>query len=229
MKKTIVISLGGSLIVPEKQDPEFLDRFKHMLRKFYKTHKFVIVCGGGTIARRYIETLKVEHKSKYELSQAGIRATRMNAEFIMQLFGKKEANNKLPLDMDDVKDNLRKNHVVICGALRFTERATSDTTAAKLANYLKTQFVNITNVKGLFTSDPSKNKNAKFIPKISWEEFEKKALAIKHTPGQHFVLDQEASILINKHKIPTYIIGKDLKNLEKVLKSKRFIGTLIKG
>ncbi|MEK6844134.1 MAG: UMP kinase [Nanoarchaeota archaeon] len=228
MKKTIVMSLGGSLIVPEKQDPEFLDKFKHILRKFYKTHRFAIVCGGGTIARRYIETLKVEHKSKYELSQAGIRATRMNAEFMMQLFGK-EANEKLPLDMETVKNNLNKNNVVICGALRFTERATSDTTAAKLANYLKTPFINITNVKGLYTADPRKNKNAKFIPKISWKEFEKKALTIKHTPGQHFVLDQEASILINKHKIPTYIMGKDLKNLENVLKNKKFEGTLIEN
>ena len=152
----------------------------------------------------------------------------MNAEFMMQLFGK-EANDKLPLDMETVKNDLNKNNVAICGALRFAEKATSDTTAAKLANYLKTSFINMTNVKGLFTSDPNKNKDAKFIPRISWKEFEKKALAIKHAPGQHFVLDQEASILINKHKIPTYIIGKDLKNLEKILKNKKFEGTLIEN
>ena len=229
MKKVIVISLGGSLIVPEKQDPKFLDKFKHMLRKFYKTYKFVIVCGGGTIARRYIETLKIEHKSKYELSQAGIRATRMNAEFMMQLFGKQEANNKLPLDMKDVKNELSKNNVVICGALRFAERATSDTTAAKLAHFLKTQFINVTNVKGLYTADPKKDKNAKFIPKITWKDFEKKALAIKHTPGQHFVLDQESSILIKKYKTITYIIGKNLPSLKKILRNKKFEGTLING
>lgn len=228
-KRIIVISLGGSLIIPEKMDPEFLDKFKHILRKFYKTHKFVIVCGGGTVARKYITALKKEHKSNFELSQAGIRATRMNAQFMMQFFGKEDANDIIPRNMEDVKDNLHKNNVVICGALRFTKNSTSDTTAAKLAHFLKAPFINLTNVNGLYTSNPQTNKNAKLIKKISWKKFAKKALKIKHSPGQHFVLDQQASILIKKHKIPTYIIGKNLKNLEKTIKGKKFEGTLIEG
>ena len=69
----IVISLGGSLIVPDKIDYEFLDEFKDTIRKHYKTHKFIVVAGGGSIARKYIEALKKEKKSKNELSQAGIR------------------------------------------------------------------------------------------------------------------------------------------------------------
>ena len=113
MKKTMVISLGGSLIVPEKDNSNFLDRFKHILSKHYKTHKFVIVCGGGTIARKYITALKKEHQSKKQLSVAGILATRTNAQFMMQFFGK-EVNNELPKDMKDVKDYLSKNDVVLC-------------------------------------------------------------------------------------------------------------------
>ncbi len=226
--KKIVISLGGSLIIPDKINYEFLDKFKNTLRKHYKTHKFIIVAGGGSIARKYIEALKKENKSKNELSQAGIRATRMNALFLMQFFGK-EANDTLPMDMHEVKNNLNKNSIVICGALRFAENSTSDTTAAKLANFLKTNFINITNVKGLYTKDPNKFKDAKFIPKISWKEFRKMALKSKYSPGQHFVLDQNAAILINKHKIPTFIIGKNLNALEKILKDEKFEGTVIRN
>lgn len=229
MKKLIVISLGGSLIIPEKMDPDFLDKFKKTLSRFYKTYKFIIVCGGGTIARDYISALKKEHESNLELSKAGIRATRMNALFMMQFFGKKEANDSLPLNMKDIKDSLAKNKVVICGALRFAKKATSDTTAAKLANYLKTEFINMTNVKGLYKTNPKTNPKAKFISKISWKNFESMALKLKHHPGQHFVLDQQAAVLIRKHKIPTYIIGKNLSNLDKILKNKKFIGTLING
>ncbi len=226
--KKIVISLGGSLIVPDKIDFKFLDKFKKTLRKHYSTYKFIVVCGGGSIARKYIEALKKEGKSERELSQAGIRVTRMNSLFLIQFFGK-EANDSLPLDMHEIKSNLIKNSVVFCGALRFSEKSTSDTTAAKLANYLKTEFVNITNVKGLYTSDPKKDKNAKFIKNISWKDFEKMALKSKYSPGQHFVLDQQAAILIKKHKTPTYIIDKNLKNLERILKNKKFDGTLISG
>jgi uridylate kinase len=224
--KTIVLSLGGSLIVPEKMNIPFLEKFKKALRKHYKTHKFVIVCGGGTIARKYITALKKEGRTKNELSIAGIRATRMNALFMMQFFGK-EANDALPTDMIEVKDNIPKNSVVICGALRFVPESTSDSTAARLANYLNADFINLTNVKGLFTSNPLENRKAKFIPKISWKEFEKMANKIKHVPGQHFVLDQSAAKIIKKHKIKTHIIGQDLNALSNIIKGRKFSGTLI--
>ena len=225
MKKVVVISLGGSLIVPEKINFSFLENFKKTLRGFYKTHKFVIVCGGGTIARKYISALEKEGKPKKELAEAGIRATRMNALFMMQFFGK-EANDFLPKSMHEVKNNIAKNNVVICGALRYDPNSTSDGTAAQISNYLKTDFINMTNVSGLYSENPKTNKKAKFIPKISWKNFESMALKIKHKPGQHFVLDQNAATIIKKHKIKTFIIGSN-KELNNLLKNKRFIGTTI--
>lgn len=226
MKKVVVISLGGSIIIPDKINFSFLEDFKKTLRKHYKTHKFVIVCGGGSIARKYISALEKEGKSKRELSEAGIRATRMNALFVMQFFGK-EANDKLPLNMEEVKNNIRLNDVVICGALRYEPHSTSDGTAAKLANFLNTDFINMTNVKGLFDKNPKIYRSAKFIPKISWKNFQAIASKIKFKNGQNFVLDQNASILIKKHKIKTYILGPDLENFEKLLKQKKFVGTTI--
>lgn len=224
-KQIIVISLGGSLIVPEKINFEFLNQFKKILRKHYSKYKFVVVCGGGVIARKYITALKKEGKSSKELNKAGIRATRMNAQFMMQFFGK-EANDTLPISMIEVKDNLEKNNLVICGALRFSPNSTSDSTAAKLAHFMKSNFINMTNVKGLFTDNPKTNKNAKFISNISWKDFEKRALKIKHKPGQHFVLDQNAATLIRKKKILTYIIGSN-KALSNILSKKKLIGTKI--
>ena len=151
----------------------------------------------------------------------------MNATFMMQFFGEKEANDSLPRNMIDVKNNLRKNNVVICGALRYASNSTSDGTAAKLANFLKTEFINMTNVKGLYSANPKTHSNAKFISEISWKEFEKRALKLKFKAAQHFVLDQQASVIIRKNKIPTYIIGKELSNLDKILNGKKFIGTSI--
>jgi len=72
-KRIIVISLGGSLIVPSgMMDIAFLERFKNTLRKHYRNWKFVVVCGGGSIARKYIEVLRKEGKSAYEQSKAGL-------------------------------------------------------------------------------------------------------------------------------------------------------------
>ena len=224
--KVVVMSLGGSIIIPEKKDDPFLLKFRDVLQKNYKHWKFVLVCGGGSIARAYQNVLGNEHKSYKELSLAGIRATRMNAQFVMQVFGK-EANDKLPYSMKSVKAELPKNKVVICGSLRYAPNETSDSTAAKLADYLNAEFINITNVAGLYTKDPHKKKSAKLIPYEKWELFEKRARAIHYKPGQHFVLDQKAAQRIKRKKIKTYIIGKDAANLHALLQNKKFKGTTI--
>lgn len=227
-KKVIVISLGGSMIIPEKMDFKFLDKFRKTLRAHYKDWKFVVVCGGGTIARKYISALKREGKSKKELSMAGIMATRTNARFMIQYFGKEDANDNLPMSMREIEEDLKKNSVVFCGALRFVPNSTSDGTAAMIAHYFKSNFINITNVKGLYTDNPFTNKNAKFIAREGWKEFERRALKLSFHAGQHFVLDQEAAVIIREHKIPTYIINKP-ENISKILRGKRFVGTRIAG
>ena len=228
-KSVVVISLGGSLIIPEKMKVSVLERFKHVLRKHYKSYKFVVVCGGGALARKYISVMKSEKRSHRDVSLAGILTTRTNAEFMMQFFGKKEANDFLPKDMNEVRDDLKKNNVVFCGALRYTAKSTSDSTAAKLALKLKTPFINITNIKGLYTANPLTHKAAKFIPKISWNAFDARANKRKYKSGQHFVLDQKAATIVHRHKITTYIVGPDMRNLDRILSGRKFTGTLIKG
>lgn len=229
-KKVIVLSLGGSLIIPDEIDTRFLKKFKEVILKNTKKHKFVIVCGGGSTARKYIRGLEKEkiNEKKFFQSLLGVSTTRLNARFMTYFLGK-DANQGIPHNMKEVKNLLRFNPVVFCGALRYGKNETSDGTSAKLANYFKTPFINLTNVKGLHDKNPKKYKNSKFIPEISWKDFDKMVNKVEFKPGQNFVLDQTASKIIQKNKIKTYIIGKDLKQLENLLKGKKFIGTVIEG
>ena len=227
-KKVVVISLGGSLIVPENIDIPFLNNFKKILKKHSKKYKFVVVTGGGSIARKYISALKQAGINEKLQSFSGIAVTRINARFLTYFFGK-DANQGIPHDMKHVKSLSGKNEVVFCGALRYAPEQTSDSTSAQIANYLKTDFINLTNVQGLYNKNPQKHKNAKLITKISWQKFYKMANKTKFQPGQHFVLDQTAAKIILNHKIKTYILGKDLKQLNSLLRGKRFKGTIIYG
>ena len=226
MNEVKVISLGGSIIIPQDKKDVFMKQFRDVLKRHYAQQKFVLVCGGGSIARAYQHLLKEEHQNYKQLSLAGIRATRTNAETVMQMFGK-ESNAELPLSMKKVKSELHKNNVVICGSLRYASNETSDSTAAKLADYLKAEFINVTNVAGLYPHDPKKNPRAKLISYQTWIEFEKRAKAIRYKPGQHFVLDQKAAQRIRKKKIKTYIVGKNANNLDLLLRGKKFKGTTI--
>ncbi|MBU2562476.1 MAG: UMP kinase [Nanoarchaeota archaeon] len=227
-KSVIVISLGGSLIIPDKIDLRFLKEFKKTILKNKKKYKFVIVCGGGSIARKYISALKDSKTSKELQNFSGISATRMNARF-MNYFFNIDPKHGIPHTMKKLKKYIKKQDIIFCGALEYKPKQTSDSTAAEIAKYFKGIFINLTNVKGLYTKNPKIHKNAKFIPKISWEEFHKMANKNKFHPGQHFVLDQTASRIILKNKIKTYIIGKNMKSLNNFLNNKKFVGTSIQG
>ena len=226
MKKVWVISLGGSRIVPDNVDDEFLLKFKKLIDS-HNAQKFVIVTGGGSTARKYISALRKLGESTKTQSMEGIAITRLHAKFMSILFGR-NASNELPLNIEKIERLLRKNRVVFCGALRYEKKNTSDGTAAKIARHLKCPFINLTNVKGLYTSDPRKNKNAKFIKEIKWGDFAKFVNKIKYKAGQHFVLDQNAARIIERDKITTYIVG-SLTAIDNILRKKKFVGTLISG
>jgi uridylate kinase len=131
------------------------------------------------------------------------------------------------MKMKEVKKYLEKQDIVFCGALEYKPEQTSDSTSAEIAENLKTIFINLTVVPNLYDKNPKEFKNAKVIPEITWNKFNKMANKIKFKPGQHFILDQTAAKIILKSKIKTYILGKDLRNLDNVLNGKKFKGTII--
>lgn len=225
-KEVLVMSLGGSLIVPEIMDLRYLQEFRKVIKSHTKKYKFVIVCGGGSVARKYISALREDKKSEYLQSLAGISVTRLNARFMAYFFGF-DPEWGIPHDMKQIKNLLAKNDIVFCGALRYAPNQTSDATACKLAAFLKTPFLNLTNVKGLYDSNPLKNKNAKFIPRATIEELNKLVMAIPNKPGMHAPVDHTAMRVIKEHKIKTTIIGKDAKQLDNFLNKKSFIGSIV--
>jgi uridylate kinase len=227
-KKVIVLSLGGSLIIPDDVDAGLLRNFRKVILKNAKKYKFVVVCGGGSLARKYISALKKSGIGTDFQSFAGIAATRTNARFVSYFF-KYNQDIGIPHTMESVASYLKTRGIIFCGALEYKPNQTSDTTSAEIARHLHTIFINLTDVSGLHDKNPKKYKDAKFIAKISWKDFNRMANRMKFEPGQHFVLDQSASNIILKHKITTYILGKDMNQLDNLLNGKKFRGTTISG
>jgi uridylate kinase len=223
-----VISLGGSRIAPKKGkvDFHFIKKFEVLIEK-HPDVKFVVVTGGGATARNYISALKKLRQGVKKQSEAGIAVTRFHASFLSRIFGRK-ANSVIPMNMKKVKSLLRKNQVVFSGALRYRKKQTSDGTAASIAAHLKSKFINLTDIKGIYTENPKTNKKARFIKKISWKNFEKMASGIKFKAGQHFVLDQDAARTILEKRIPTYIVG-SLEDVHSIVSGESFKGSLVSG
>ena len=223
--KKVVISLGGSVIVPDKVDYDYLKKFAKFIKKYSKKNKVVIVTGGGSTARKYIEGMKMIDSNEKLLSAIGIATTRLNARLVSGVFGIKD---KIPESLHAVKAALAMGNLVVCGALGMQKNMTSDGNAAEVAGLIKADFfVNMTNVDGLYDKNPKEHHDAVFIPYITFSDFTKRINKIKFKAGQHYVLDQSAARLINKNKTKTYMVSNDLKNLKKLFKGENFMGTII--
>ena len=87
MAKLFVISVGGSIIVPEGIDTSFLKQFRALiLNQVKKGNKFILVAGGGHIARMYQQASQQAHPSRAEKDELGIAATALNALLLKTLF-----------------------------------------------------------------------------------------------------------------------------------------------
>ena len=62
-----IIALGGSVIIPDKINADFLKKFRKLILKLLKQgQKFVIVAGGGKTARLYQNAASKVIKITYE-------------------------------------------------------------------------------------------------------------------------------------------------------------------
>lgn len=225
---TIIISVGGSIIVPEDVDYKFLAELRNVIAKISLKHKIVICTGGGSTARRYISVLKKAGATNYIQDTVGIDATRLNARLVATFLSTNaliRCNTEVPKSLEEIKFLLKTHNVVVCGGLRPGQ--TSDGTTVEIAEYLDSpEMINLTNVKGLFTKDPKKHRDAKFIPRISHADFTKLMEKVKAKPGQHFVLDAVAEEIARKNCMKVVIL-KGASNLEGYVEAKGFEGTVV--
>lgn len=104
---TKVLSVGGSIIAPDKPDENFLFEFSSMICSWLSENKdarLILVAGGGGPARNYQNSYKAvsekfdenqkklsafedSEKLNYACDWIGIVATRLNAQLLKTVFG----------------------------------------------------------------------------------------------------------------------------------------------
>lgn len=228
----IVISLGGSLIVPNQIDWSFLRKFRELIVSEIKQGKrFVIITGGGYTAREYIQAaLKVTKLTRDDQDWLGIHATRMNAHLIKTIF-RQYAHpriNKNPRATTDIKEHFAQGEKIMVAA-GWRPGWSTDYVATVLAERLGAHtIINLSNIKYAYTKDPNKFKDAEVIREINWKDF-RKIVGNRWDPGMNAPFDPIASKLAQKIGAEVIIAdGKNLKNLKSIFDGKKFQGTVIK-
>ena len=109
--KVEVLSVGGSLLFKNgKVNYSYIQDLKKFLSSF-KDRKFVLVIGGGTVARTYIDALEKLGANRDTMSRFGIGITRTNARLIANVLGKDSNIRDIPKTLRHVKGYLRKHKI----------------------------------------------------------------------------------------------------------------------
>ncbi|MFA6392272.1 MAG: UMP kinase [Patescibacteria group bacterium] len=224
-KEKIIISLGGSIIVPDEVNATFLKKFRELILQNLKNYsKIVIVAGGGKVCRRYNAAAeKVTKISHEDLDWLGISATKLNAELIRVIFGTL-AYEKV-LDNPHQKINTKKQIIIGSG---YIPGSSSDLDAVILAEqYGAKTVINLSNISHVYDKDPRKHKDARKIGVMSWQEF-KKVIGGKFVPGMNAPFDPVAAKRAEKAGIRVVVMkGTNLANFKRFLQKKPFSGTVI--
>ncbi len=220
--RTAVISLGGSIIVPDGVDTAFLKRFREIILSL-SAERFIIICGGGRVCRNYQNAAReVAAVSNDDLDWIGIGATRLNAELVRSIFAR-EAYRKVLHDPHEEIDGEKR---IIIGA-GFQPGSSTDLRAVQLAKrFGANRVINMSNVDYVYSADPRKDPRAEKLEKISWPDF-RKLVGDAWNPGLNMPFDPIASKEAEKEGLQVIIIGNDIRNLENLLRAQPFRGTTI--
>ncbi|PJE75620.1 UMP kinase [Candidatus Uhrbacteria bacterium CG10_big_fil_rev_8_21_14_0_10_48_11] len=221
-----IISLGGSIIVPEEIDVRFLKKFKKLIGS-YRSRRFVIICGGGGTNRRYNSAAKKLGKpTDFDLDWIGIRSLTLNAELVRTMFGS-SAYGKVVLRPEDLTRTPKEK--IIIGAA-FQEGSSSDWDAVLWANKLGAKsIINLSNIEHVYTGDPRKDKKAKPITEMRWAEY-LKIIGTTWSPRLSTPFDPTAAKLAKQSGLRVSILdGRKLANVKRAVEGKLFTGSILRA
>lgn len=229
MKSIKILSVGGSIVAPDSPDTDFISRFKNAVIKYleeYKESRLVFIVGGGGPARQYQKAyreLMMNNADPAEQDWIGIMATRLNAELIRGVF-----SNYCPHDLVTDPTAVTSFEGRILVAAGWKPGFSTDNDSVLLAENLGAETViNLSNIAKVYSADPKKDPEAVPLDSLTWSEM-RKLVGDKWIPGKNVPFDPVATRKAAELGLKVITAeGRDIPNLEKILRDKPFHGTTI--
>ncbi len=222
----VVVSLGGSVLVPGNDDARYLTDLAALLVEVSASARIFAVTGGGRLARYYIETGRALGAAERTLDEFGIEVTRLNARLLgAALRGK--ANRTPASTYAEAARLARRFPIVLMAGTRPGH--TTDRVSASLARVVRAdRIVNATSVDGVYSADPKTHPDARLLERIGFEELVRLAGERHEAAGPSVVFDPVAARVLARDRIPLRVVhGRDLSALRSAILGRPFHGTLV--
>jgi uridylate kinase len=214
MKKRIVIKFSGRIFGVE--NIKLLKDYARFLVKISKSYQPIIIAGGGKIARHYISHARSSGADESTLDELGIEISRLNAKLLIYAL-KDKAYPHPPTSLKEAKNAVDSGLIVVAGGLN-PGQSTNGAAALIAEKTNAIQFLNATDVDGIYDSDPNKNKKAKKFKRIEIKKLRSMLVHEDSVAGGYDLMDIVALKIIERSKIKTRVISSNIKTLEKALK-----------
>ena len=222
MKKRIVIKLSGRVFGMD--NVKLLKDYAAFLVKISKFCQPIVIAGGGNIARHYISHARSSGADESTLDELGIEISRLNAKLLIYAL-KNKAYSHPPTTLQEVRHAVDDGLIVVAGGLHPGQ--STNGTAALIAEKVQAeQFLNATDVDGVYDMDPNKFKKAKKFKRIELRNLKNMLVHEDSVAGGYDLMDIVALKIIERSKIKTIILNANPKNIEKAIKGEN-VGTEI--
>ena len=205
-KKILVMKLSGS-VFNFKTSSKSLKEYAQVLLDIQARVQPVVVSGGGIIARHYVNLARSLGADESSLDEMGIEISRLNAKLLAATLGD-SVYPVIPSNLEEISVACQSGKIIVSGGLHPGQ--STNATAALICEKIKAdRFLNATDVDGIYDSDPNKSPRAKMFKEITV----KKCLDLLNTEstqaGNYDLMDIVALKVIERSKIPTWVIKSD--------------------
>lgn len=222
-KQVIVIKISGRVFGAD--NVKALKDYAAFFARMSRNRQLVIVAGGGTIARHYISHARSSGADESSLDEMGIEISRLNAKLLIYAL-KDRAYPHPPVTLQEIRHAVDSGLIVVAGGLH-PGQSTNGTAALIAEKTGAEQFLNATDVDGVYDRDPNKYKTAKRFRRIDIRSLRNMLVHEDSAAGGYDLMDIVALKIIERSRIKTRILKADLKSLEKAITGASAVGTEI--
>ena len=210
----VLLKLSGEALAGDRGfgiEPSVVDRLTDEIQAIHRMGVSLgVVIGGGNIVRGALASQK--GMDRVQADYMGMLATIINALAVQDLLERKgvEVRVMTAIRMEEIAEpyirrramrHMEKGRVVLFAGGTGNPYFSTDTAAVLRAIEMEADVViKATKVRGVFTSDPTKNPDAEFLPTITFHEVMTRELA---------VMDAAAVSLCKENSLPIVVLSLD--------------------
>jgi len=186
---------------------------------------------GGSIARSYINAVRSFDANEALCDEFGIEVSRINSKLFIARLGE-FAYPQVPKSLEELSIAKLFKKILVIGGLQPGQSTTS--VAVEAAEYIKAdELVILTDVEGIYDKDPKKNKNAKMLTRMTYDDVQKIIIDSsgdrQAAAGEYRIFDAVSLQILKRSKIKVIVIsGNDLSEFKKYWAQQKDVkGTII--